>query len=171
MNKISSHIALYFVISVFIPTLLLGSDKVEIQWMSFDSGLAAAKKLDKKIIVSVYTTWCGWCKRMDRDVFTDQRVAVYLNENYVTVKLNAESDATATYKGKTGSEKTLARSFRVTGYPTTLFFEPDGELITSVSGYFSADKLLPILKFLGENHFKIMSWEEYFENHEKSDKK
>lgn len=167
MNKISSHIALYFVISAFIPSMLLGSDKVEVKWMSFDSALITAKKLDKKIIVGVYTTWCGWCKRMDKEVFNDQRISGYLNENYVTVKLNAESNTKVTYKGKTGTEQTLARSFGVTGYPTTLFFEADGQLITSLSGYFSADKFLPILKFLGEDYFKSMNWEEYFEKHEK----
>ena len=42
--------------------------KAELPWKPFTDGFAEAKKAEKKIMVDVYTTWCGWCKRLDADV-------------------------------------------------------------------------------------------------------
>jgi thioredoxin-related protein len=41
--------------------------------------------------VDVYTDWCGWCKRMDRDVYARDDMRTYLNQRFILVKLSAES--------------------------------------------------------------------------------
>ncbi len=133
----------------------------DLQWLSFDKGLAEAQKSDKKILVDVYTDWCGWCKRMDRDVYANDKVAGYLTQQYVLVKVNAESSEELHYKGKTYSEMDLAQAFKVTGYPTILFLDPDGNHITSLPGYVKADEFLGIVKFIGGDYYKTMKWEEY----------
>ncbi len=52
---------------------LFAQDK-EIKWLSFDEASELAVKEPKMILVSVYTDWCGWCKKMDRETFTDNEV-------------------------------------------------------------------------------------------------
>lgn len=136
----------------------------DLQWLSFDKGLAEAQKSDKKILVDVYTDWCGWCKRMDRDVYANNKVASYLTQQYVLVRVNAESSEELHYKGKTYSEMGLAEEFKVTGYPTILFLDPNGNHITSLPGYVKADEFLGIVKFIGEDYYKTMKWEEYQKN-------
>ncbi len=62
----------------------------EIKWMSWEQAMEANQKAPKKIFVDVYTDWCGWCKVMDRNTFSDSGVTAYINKNFYPVKLNAE---------------------------------------------------------------------------------
>ena len=150
--------------------VMAGDAGRDLQWLSFDKGLAEAQKNDKKILVDVYTVWCGWCKRMDKDVYANDKVVSYLTQQYVLVRLNAESSEELHYKGKTYSEMELAQGFKVTGYPTILFLDPDGNHITSLPGYVKADEFLGIVKFIGENYYKTMKWEEYQKNQDLKEK-
>ena len=143
-------------------------DKTALTWQSFDSSVSEARKANKKILVDVYTDWCKWCKKMDKDVYEDGKVIEYLSKHYVTVKLNAESPAMTHYKDKSLSERELASAFGVTGYPTTLFLEPGGELITSVSSYYPADRFINIARFIGGDHYKTMKFEEFLKKAEPS---
>uniref|UniRef100_A0A3Q2YUK7 Spermatogenesis-associated protein 20-like TRX domain-containing protein n=1 Tax=Hippocampus comes TaxID=109280 RepID=A0A3Q2YUK7_HIPCM len=44
----------------------------------------------KKVFIDIYTDWCGWCKKMDKDTFQNPEVAAYMNENFLMVKMDAE---------------------------------------------------------------------------------
>ena len=66
-------------------------EKATIKWLTLEEAYKLNQKNPKKIFVDVYTNWCGWCKRMDRDTFQDAKVAEFVNENFYAVKLNAES--------------------------------------------------------------------------------
>jgi thioredoxin-related protein len=132
-----------------------------LSWKSFDEGILLAGQTNKKILVDVYTDWCSWCKKMDSDVYTDKEVIGALNASFVLVKLNAESDKTVNYKGKALTERQFAGTVGVTGYPSTLFFESSGKPITLLPGFVPAPKFLPILRYIGENHYQSVSFEDY----------
>src|SRR5262245_41341246 len=102
------------------PLLAASAGAAPVAWRGWNEGLAAAAGGTRPIIVDVYTDWCGWCKRMDRDVYARSDVSGYLNEHFVLVRLNAESAERVTYAGKTMTARALAGSFQVTGYPTTI---------------------------------------------------
>src|SRR6185369_5099727 len=85
-------------------------------WRGWDEGLKEAKRTNRPVLVDVYTDWCGWCKRMDRDVYSRADVRDYLNQHFVTVRLNAESETPASYEGKAYTGRSLANRFRVSGY-------------------------------------------------------
>jgi thioredoxin-related protein len=125
-------------------------------WYGFDEGLKEAKRTNKKIFVDVYTDWCGWCKKMDKEVFSEQ---------YVLIRLNAEGAGRVTYKDKKSSETELARAFGVTGYPTALFLEPSGDLITTLPGYVKAEDFMAVLKYFGGSHYKTTDWQKYYEQY------
>ena len=137
--------------------------KAELKWQRFEAGFSQANEKDKKVLLDVYTDWCGWCKRLDKDVYSDQRVIKYLGEHYSVVKLNAEDSAKITYKEKTSSMRDLAGAFGVHGYPTIIFFDSKGEAITSIPGYVNAEKFLAVAKFIGEDYYKSMTWENFEE--------
>lgn len=136
-------------------------------WMGFDAGLKEAQKSNRKVLVDVYTDWCGWCKKMDKEVFAHVKIAPYLSEQYVLVKLNAESAARLTYKDAKYSESELAKSFGVTGYPTLLFLEPNGDLITTLPGYVPAEDFFPVLKYFAESHYKKIDWQLFYDQYRK----
>jgi thioredoxin-related protein len=121
-------------------------------WLSWDAGLKEASESDKPILVDVYTGWCGWCKRMDRDVYSRPEVRDYLSKRFVTIKLDAESGEAAKYEGKAYTSNTLAARFRVSGYPTTIFLRSKGQHIANVPGYVPADRFLLLLRYIGEGH-------------------
>jgi thioredoxin-related protein len=140
---------------------LRASDKSKLHWYPFEQGLAEAKKTNKKLLVDVYTDWCGWCKKMDADTYTDTGVESYLLEKYVVVKLNAESSTRQTYNGKQYTERELASEFGVSGYPTTLFFKSDGSPITGAPGYYGAADFKTVLSYIAEDHYQKTKFEDY----------
>ena len=72
-------------LSVFITIIGIYSFKPindEVKWMNFNEGYTLAKKKNKVMLVDVYTEWCGWCKRMDKDTYAKPNIANELNKNY-----------------------------------------------------------------------------------------
>lgn len=124
----------------------------KINWVSIEEAEKLTKENPKKIFVDVYTDWCGWCKRMDASTFSDEMIIDYVNEHYYAVKLNAESQDNISLKGMNTNGRELARSFKVTGYPTIVFIDETFEQVLPVPGFRKADEFHSILKqFNGDN--------------------
>jgi thioredoxin-related protein len=126
----------------------------EIGWRGWDSGLREARAAGRPVLVDVYTDWCGWCKRMDRDVYARAEVRDYLAQRFVTVRLNAEAGDAARYDGRSFTSRTLAAYFRVNGYPTTIFLDPNGGHLANVPGYVAPDRFMQLLRYIGDGHYE-----------------
>lgn len=72
-----------------------------IKWLTMEQAYKASRTLDKPIFIDVYTSWCGWCKRMDQTTFRDPVVANYINTNFYPVKFNAETNDTINFLERT----------------------------------------------------------------------
>lgn len=99
---------------------------------NFESALNAASQNNQLVFVKVYTDWCGWCKRMDSRTLGDESVISHLNENFVTLKIDAEK----------GEGPAFSETHQAKNYPTILFFAPTGELVHSFKGFKNADNFL-----------------------------
>ncbi|MBD8489428.1 thioredoxin fold domain-containing protein [Echinicola sp. CAU 1574] len=140
--------------------MILGSSvyaqKAKIQWLSFDEATAMNQENPKMLIIDVYTDWCGWCKKMDKETFTDEGVIKYINENFYAVKLDAEnSKKKFEFKGKEYTEKSMSRAMRVSSYPNFVIMDAAMENITQLPGYrepevFLKDLVATIEKFTGK---------------------
>jgi thioredoxin-related protein len=73
----------------------------EINWMTIEEAELAVKKQPKKILIDVYTDWCGYCKKMDKTTFQDKDMINYLNKEFYCVKMDGEDKNIMTFKGKT----------------------------------------------------------------------
>jgi thioredoxin-related protein len=136
--------------------------ETSVAWRDWDSGLQEARRLDRPILVDVYTQWCGWCKRMDRDVYARPAVRDYLASKFVTIKIDAEAAKPAKYEGRDHTSRSLAALFRVTGYPTTLFLRADGKHLVNVPGYVEADNFLLVLRYVGDGYLdRGVTWEDF----------
>lgn len=91
-----------------------------------------AKRLNKPIFIDIYTTWCGPCKLMDKQVFNNRSVSTVLNRDFISFKLDAE-------KGE-GIE--FVKQFKVDAFPTSLYFSSNGKIIHRVEGYTNTENFL-----------------------------
>lgn len=128
--------------------LASGARASGVDWKPFDQGLLDASSKRKYSFVSVYTDWCGYCRKLDRETLRAGPVVAELNKHFVSVKLNAESDEQVTWKGKTMSKRDLALLWGVEGYPTMLFLNSKGEIIGKFPSYAEADLMIRLLTYI-----------------------
>lgn len=148
--------------TLLLCALALPAHAAGVVWRSWNDGLAAASRSKLPVIVDVYTDWCGWCKRMDRETYARPDVSTYLNSHFVMVRLNAESPERANYQGRVFNGKTLAGAFEVTGYPTTIFLRANGEHMVNVPGYLPYDKFMKLVHYIGDGYMdRGVTWEKY----------
>lgn len=146
----------YFYLFLF-AVLLSFSVKAQdqIQWMKFEEAIDANAKSPKMLLVDVYTDWCGWCKKMDKETFTDPKVVEYINANFYAVKLNAEDTSRSfEFMGKTYNEAQMAAAMRVRSYPNFVVIEPKLQNIAQLPGYRQPAEFLAGLNELIEKAFK-----------------
>ncbi|WP_439474460.1 thioredoxin family protein [Algoriphagus formosus] len=148
MQKIILTLGLLFFASI-------GFSQDQITWLKFEEAVAANQSDPKMLLVDVYTDWCGWCKKMDKETFTDPEVIKYVNENFYAVKLNAEdTKRTFDFMGKKFSEAQLAAAMRVRSYPNFVVIEPTLQNIAQLPGYRPADAFLEGINELIEKAFR-----------------
>ncbi|MHB1046696.1 MAG: thioredoxin family protein [Thermoanaerobaculia bacterium] len=117
-------------------TTIASGNGISFSTGGFDEALARARDEKRLLLVDIYTDWCGWCKKLDREVFADGRVGAAAKD-LVAVKVNAE---------KGGEE--IARRYRVRGYPTILFLDGEGKVVERIDGYVDAREMVKIVSAL-----------------------
>lgn len=90
------------------------------------SGMDSARKGNKFVLIDLYTDWCGWCKKLDRDTYTDASVVDLLNNQFVCVKLDAEDG---------GEGESFARQHKVRGFPCIMVLDASGKVRGTSYGY------------------------------------
>lgn len=115
-----------------------------IKWApSFSDAMRTARSTNKLVMVDFYTDWCGWCKKLDADTYTDPTV-VRLSTRFVPVKVNAEKEGVA-----------VARKYNVQGYPTIMFLEADGSIAAKIGGYLPPQQFAEKLTEIDEAHREL----------------
>lgn len=163
-----SHALLILFVFAFLGGTVFAQDAAKapatkVNWMTLEEAQAAQKKEPRKIMMDVYTKWCGPCKMMERSTFSDPALVKYVNANYYPVKFNGEGGKDVVFNGKKysnpgfdsnrspnarNSAHQLTRALQVTGYPTVLVFDNELKLVRKLVGLRYADTMLPILQSL-----------------------
>ena len=101
---------------------------------TWEEALEKAKKEDKLIFVDAYTTWCGPCKRMSKQVFTQNEVGEFYNKNFISMKIDME---------KTPGRK-FQRKYPVSAFPTLYYIDGDGEVAHVTKGGKSPEQFIQL---------------------------
>ena len=132
-----------------------------INWMTFEEAQAAMKNEPRKLFVDVYTYWCGPCKMLDRNTFSNPQLAKFVNENYYAVKFNAQDENDIVFGGRTysnpnydpnkgqyrrNSSNQLSSAMGVRAFPTMVIFNEKLEKMQGIRGYKTPQQLQPILE-------------------------
>lgn len=131
------------------------------EWLPMGDAVAQARASGKTLLVHTYATWCGWCARLDTDVYTDDDVQAYLAEHFVVTRVNTESQDVVPFFDFTLSMAGLAQAFRITGTPTTVFVSPEGELITRLPGFAPTETFRLTLRYVHEKAYETESFGEF----------
>ncbi len=94
--------------------------------------LELSKSENKPIFLDVYATWCGPCKRLKKNTFSDREVGEFFNAAFINVAVDGEK----------GEGLELARKYGVNAYPSLIFINQNGEVISYTKGYHNAKQFL-----------------------------
>lgn len=123
----------FILLSLFFSSFAI-SQGIEFEHGSWKEMLEKAKHSNKPIFVDVYTSWCGPCKRMSKEIFILSEVGKVYNVNFICYGIDAEK----------GDGIEIAKKYEVMSYPTYLFIKPDGSLFSRSAGFMVADKFIAV---------------------------
>ncbi len=168
MRTIYTQISLLFIVLIG-----FNAQAQDINWISWEEAVQLSKSdaQPKKIFVDVYTDWCGWCKKMDKNTFQHPEVSKYMQKNFYMVKMDAEGKDPIEYQGKTfkfvpsgrrGYHELAAALLQGRmSYPTVVFLDEQLNMLSPVPGYQQVEPFMQIAKYFGENIYKDKDWESY----------
>ncbi len=127
MKRITLLLLFFF----FLSSKGVFSQKVKFETAAWSKILEKSKKENKPIFVDFYATWCGPCKELEKNVYTDKKVGKYMNKQFVNVKIDAENQ-----------EPDLVKQAGVDSYPTLIYYNSSGEEILRFVGYRDSEEFL-----------------------------
>jgi thiol:disulfide interchange protein len=101
--------------------------------LSLADAKALAKKKKKIIFIDAYASWCGPCKMLDKNTFSDASVGTYFNEKFISLKIDCE---------KHPDGRLVASTYSVSAYPTLIWIDAEGNLVKKEVGYRTPEQLL-----------------------------
>lgn len=122
------------------------TQKQSIQFIEQDwnAALTKAKQNNKLIFLDIYAVWCGPCKMLKNQTFTNKEVATFFNDNFINASIDAEK----------GIGTKLSASFQVSAYPTLIFTNANGEVVLYTVGFMNAKELMAFAQAAIKKHQK-----------------
>jgi thioredoxin-related protein len=145
----------------------------DIKWYSIQEAELLMKKAPRPLFIDTYTDWCGWCKKMDKDTFTNSVIAELLNNKFYPVKFNAEGKEKVDFlgqtfinDGKSGNAHQLAVALLQgqLSYPTVVFLttQQNGKIgVSPVPGYKPPKDMEVLLSYFADGTYETQKWEEF----------
>lgn len=110
------------------------NQQITLQWnTNLNTSLTSAQKDNKLVFIDFYTDWCGYCKQLDEETFTDQAVKEKFAQKYVLVKINGDQNPD------------LVSKYQIYGYPTLVILDSNGNEVKRQEGFVTPSEILSIL--------------------------
>lgn len=156
------------------------SEASKINWLGFEEAMKKNAQTPKPIIIDMYTDWCGWCKKLDANTFSNKDIIAYVNEHFYAVKFNAETTDDIMYKdslyknnysgkldanGRPLKRKSHSLAEILLGgrmsYPTIVYMVTEKDMIAPLAGYVSPEDIEPILLYFGAKIYNMNQYDAF----------
>lgn len=167
INLRQSNKSLLLIVSTIVLWNLLGSSSYgqneSVEWQSFEDAIKTTKVNPKPILVDVWAPWCGWCKKMQRDVYP--AISESITQKFIWTRLNRDdNETTLQFKNLKFTPLRLAQRLNVQNVPAIVFFTAKGEYIFHLSGFQDAETLEPLMHYVASNAYQRESFESFRAN-------
>lgn len=165
VSKVTAGILL-FTLSICISGFAQDSsnsakDSIPFNWESMEDARKKAEKEGKKVVIYANAVWCTYCKKQEKEVFSQKNVQELTNKHFYAVWLDIESQEKMIFRGEEISQRDFARAMRITGTPTFIFLDSEGEIIAGQPGFIPEDLYMQILRFVGTDAYLDQSFAEF----------
>jgi len=131
-------------------------------WPTFDEAMAAAQKSGKLILIDVYAPWCGWCRKMQAEVYGNDDIEAYVKKHFEYGRLNIDDSQTQhQFKDYELTSQQLGHALGAKGTPTTVFLAKNGDYITRLDGYWDLESFNQAVRYIGSGAYLTQDYEEY----------
>jgi thioredoxin-related protein len=159
-----------FIILFIVISAMAFSQGKAVKWYTIQEAEKLIKENPKPMFIDTFTDWCGWCKKLDQDTFSNPVIAEMLNNKFYAVKFDAEGKEPVTFQGKTfinDGKAGKAHQLAVVllkgqlSFPNIVFFNEKVQLLTNVPGYRSAKEMEVLISYFAEKAYDKQNFQDF----------
>ena len=154
------------VIKVFLLILTLQLT-LDARVINIDNIITTAKKSDKHLFIWLHKTDCGYCENMREFTLENETIKAFIDKNFIFIHINVYEKDSVKYQDFRGNGLEFAKEIGYNFYPSSLFFNDEGDMVLSEVGFIDKDKepneerFYKILNFINSKSYEKMNISDY----------